>query len=245
MGTKVALRYAVDVCPAPDDRLLIETRGLRVIRVNDQPPSEPASSAFRQVEVTSVVPAMVVGRSGAFLDTANTSEMLDRVAALHPGQDISMLRTAQQGGYFKGLAASRWRTWVELWLAFDPKLGNPQNIQGPDRGGFTVTFEGLGEGRRAHFTARNSITGERARTFGDSVRASNPDIAAPVRDVRSALEVETEWPELRPWRVHTSEVVRFVSDTQKVLAEEHEYRFDWNPVDEGAADCKPMPSHDR
>jgi hypothetical protein len=169
--------------------------------------------------------------------------MIERTAAAYPeqAQDVSLLRSAAQAGdYFKRLAASRWRSWVELWLVYDPKHGNPQDLNGSNEAGsITVSYDGIDEQGHAHLSARSSIGGEQARRFGAELQSTNPGLAGSAVEVHTLIDVETDWPALRPWRVRTSESVEFSTAARNVVAESSEYRFDWGAAGPDA-ECTPL-----
>jgi hypothetical protein len=248
-GPRLELRYWLDVCPGKGGTLLVSHRGLKVAAVDDVPASDPglAQVAERAEAAAAALPTMVVDRSGAFVDATGFREMMDRLTASYPRQDFSSLKQLLASGdaavVFKPALASRWQTWIDLWLRFDPTRGRSQEIASDDApGGSTtlISYKGLTAEHRVRLAATRVFSEDEvrqlARLGGTDLAAGNGIASPPQAEVLS--EVETDWPDVRPWWAHTRKTMRGAAGGKEIrIVEDRQYRFDWHTPVLGQPSC--------
>jgi hypothetical protein len=252
-GQRLQLRYWLDVCPGQSATLLVNHRDLRVTAVNEVSTSDP--QVARQAESieasASALPTMVIDRrSGALVAATGLTEMMDRLSQTYPRQDFSSLRRSVTSGgaalIFKPELASRWQSWVDLWLRFDPSRGPSQEITGDDaRGGSTtlVSYKGGTTDKRVRFVATRLFSESELRQIGEFIAGktgvADLDLDGGQRSAEVLSEVETDWPDVRPRWAHTRKTMRATAEGKVVrLVEDREYRFDWGVAAHGEPRCQ-------
>jgi hypothetical protein len=247
-GQRVSLRYRIDVCPGKGGLLRVDHRDMRIARVNDVPMNQD-TAGVEQLEATlAAMPTILVNAKGDFVDATGYTKMLDRLASAYPKQDFSAVRrvlaTPNGAATFKQELANRWQVWIEAWLAFDPQRGSPQ--QGSDADGttpLTFRYDGRSSVDRVRLSARRSLPDDEAKALlsnmGKAMGVSDLDLGSAVSEVTFSLQVETDWPELRPWAATSRTAMRMrVKGEERQLTEQHEYRFNWAAATSEPSRCR-------
>jgi hypothetical protein len=207
-GRQIRSRYWLDACPAKDGAMLMTRRDLQLVAINNAPP--PAKLAAKIDGAAEGLPDFTVDRAGEYVVVG------DQV----PNWQLADL----------------WHGWVELWLHIDPKAGNPQEVSTKNIGDgarTTISYKGWVKDRVARFEARRDLTKDEVwqLTKDRMLRAGLQDyqVAKITRSAEETMDVETEWPALRPRFAHSKKTVLFSQGAdEREFIEEREYRFDWN-----------------
>jgi hypothetical protein len=118
-------------------------------------------------------------------------------------------------------------------------------------GGAFSTFiesKGSAEGHvklRAHRELSAADLGPVARSINPLLGDAGIDMSQVLQGGDSVMDVDTEWPELRPRYAHMRSTVRFAWEgREQTLVEDHEFRFDWKkasyPSDLSMTFCEPV-----
>ena len=211
-GRSVRSRYWMDVCPSSEGALRIVRRDLQLVAINGVAPSPEMTEKLKNADAD--MPDWIVDPSGAFVEDNPWSAW--RLADL-------------------------WQGWVELWLHVDPKRGSPQEVSSPNiaNGVATlVTYTGLTDDHRARFEGRRRLSKDEVwQMIKDSMLKrgiSDVQAAKMTRDAEETVEIETDWPAVRPWSVHSKRTVHFVNDE---YVEDRQQRFDWRAPKDGRPTC--------
>jgi hypothetical protein len=205
-GRQIRTRYRLDVCPNADGTLSLTRRELKIVTINGVAPSiEVAKKAEAAVDL----PPMTVDHRGAFI---------------------------KDEAWVAWRLADLWQNWVELWLHVDPKRGNPQDVSEQNIGDgarTVVTFTGLTDDHRARFEARRDLSKNEVWQMTKDVMLkrglTDVEVAKMTKAAHEEMDVETDWPELRPWYAHSRKTVQFSKEgAEHDLIEDRQYRFDWH-----------------
>jgi hypothetical protein len=205
-GRRIVSRYWMDVCPDVDGMLSLVRRDLELATINGVVPSDLVKKAQA---ADAGLPLMTVDHDGAFVkeDPSNAWRLADL-----------------------------WHGWVEVWLHVDPKRGNPQEISVQNVGDGTrilVSYRALTGDHHARFEARRELDKDEVwqMTKDEMLRAGISDVQVlkMTRGAEEKMEVETDWPEVRPWFAHSRRTVHFAEGfNERELVEDRQYRFDWH-----------------
>ncbi len=246
-GQKQQVQFVLDVCPATDGTLLVTQRDLHLTLVGGVPTASALSPAERQqVEIAaSELPTMIVDRAGSFVGVTGIDEMVARLARAVPGLDLSALRSgvgsAATRTALQGELATRWLDWVGLWQAYDPSQGASQAVTvdgGAASTATTIDLKGSSDGRvklRAHRSLTASDLGDLVQALGPLLGDAGVDMNQVLRGGDSVMDVDTEWPELRPRHAHMRTSIRFVlAGQEQTMIEDHTFLFDWKNATDDA-----------
>jgi hypothetical protein len=215
-GRKVVSRYWLDVCPTKDGNLQLSRRDLQLISVNGRPAPQKLTEIVDDGGAEGVSD-MTVDHAGRFVYTNPTIDW--RLGNL-------------------------WEGWVGIWLQIDPKGGNPQEVATQEIGNGArtlISYRGK-VGDHFAFEAHRDLNKDEVwqMTKEQMIRSGLQDyqVAKLTRSAQQTLNVETDWPELRPWFAHARRTIVFASaGDEKQFVEEREYRFDWNASKKEKAKC--------
>ena len=243
-GQHMQFAYHLDVCPGEGATLLVSHRGVTVTQVNGVPTAgkEPTAE-LRQIEAAaSTLPTMVVQRSGAFLHGAGYPEMIQHATSTFGGPEFAELRkflaSGQAPPILDATLAQLWQTWVGVWLRFDPAHGASQDVSelgaAPGASVISMSYGGLTPDHRVRLAAHRVPTrDELAKLAGVTTGVDAGDEAA-VLD----WNVETDWPDVRPWRARSRRVATMtVQGKERSVTDDHLYRFDWRPSEANRPRC--------
>jgi hypothetical protein len=242
--------YHLDVCPGPGGTELVSHRGVTVTQVDGVPTSKEKTPELRQIEAAaSSLPTMVVDRSGVFLRGTGYAEMIKRAATAFPGEEFAGLRDFMASGRAPAILdvtlAQLWQAWVGVWLRFDPAHGATQSASdldaGPGASPIAMSYVGAGPDHRVRLAAHRVPTHEELLRLAGATGAMDPAQAANVSQAAVLdWDVETEWPEIRPWHARSRRSATMtVQGKEQTVAEDHVYRFDWRPSEANKPQCPP------
>lgn len=248
-GQRERISFRLDVCPGNPDGYVVRHRDMRVTHFNGVPVDGTTVSPqeLRRMEFgLSALPAMMIDRTGAFMQVTGVDQMLEQLIKTYPEQNLERLRaptfkTILQGAV-AGEMAMRWNAWVGIWARYDGQRGGPQNLMVPPMAGpLTVTRS----------DARNAVPGAirlegrhlfsiaelhaAARTLNPAIADTGLDLQDMVHRGELLFDVETSWPEIRPRLAHSRSMTHATIEGQEVdIVEDHVYRFDWEHVSSDA-----------
>jgi hypothetical protein len=237
-GHRIRFDYLLDVCPGREGTMLITHRDLHVTELEGAPTTGPnPPNEVKTVEAAaSTLPTMVIDPSGNFERGSGYPEMLKRLSASFPGEDFTTLRQLIDDGKAASILdstlAQLWQGWVGAWLHFDPARGATQEILGGADGGLRdghpkLYFDGFTRDHNVKLHARLVPS----RVELDQLAANAGAAGGPGDGISGAelvWNVETEWPNLRPWRAHSERHALIHAQGKDTrMSEEHDYVFAW------------------
>jgi hypothetical protein len=162
---------------------------------------------------------MVIDRTGALAGVTGIDEMIARSARALPQHDFSLVRSGAVGAATQAAVRreveGRWLDWVGLWMRYDPSRGVTQEVTIDGAGGSFSTIvesKGSAEGHvklRAHRQISAADLGPVARSINPLLGDAGIDMSQALQGGDSVMDVDTEWPELRPRHAHMRSTVRF------------------------------------
>lgn len=237
-GHRVSFTYALDVCPGAGGKTLVTHRDLHVTELEGSPVtgSNPPSEVRTVEAAASTLPTMVIDAYGNFERGSGYPEMLKRLAASFPGEDFTSLRQLIDSGQAASILDTSlgqlWQGWVNAWLHFDPAHGPEQEL--------VINADGGGEGSRPKLGFDGFTPDHHARLHARLVpsRTEIEQLAASrgasggngdgVRGAELVWAVETDWPEIRPYKAHSQRrAIVHARGKDTPAMEDHEYTFEW------------------
>src|SRR5580658_9018846 len=242
---KIRFTYLLDVCPGSGGGTLVTHRDLHVTELEGQTTNGPEPNPIvKKVEAgVSMLPTMVIDRTGNFEHGTGYPELLKHLSASFPGEDFSYLRklivSGQAATILDASLAQLWEGWVGAWMHFDPSRGVSQELAVDSGGaaganGPSLYFDCFTTDRNVKLHAR--LTPSRAEL--EQLVANTHGDPDSVRGAEKVWSVEIEWPVMRPWRAHSHRSATVTVDGKDTsLSEEHEYVFAWPAQGAKAPKC--------
>jgi hypothetical protein len=248
-GDRVTFTYRLDVCPASEGMLRIAHRDFHVTQINGQTATDavPAQDLHRIQSLTSLRPVMFIDHAGTLVAVGKVVEMIDRIASAYPDVDFSAMRRLVVEGsavdYFKQMMETIWLRWVEGWMQVDPSRGSEQELSpSPDVTPSLIKYLGSTSEHRARFSSLRVLSPREASQFtGTIFRALLPDLDADAAmdHVTTLVEVETDWPGVRPWVARQHNKVHFsYAGTEQTMVMDVRTRFDWRAANAKDVKCR-------
>jgi hypothetical protein len=255
-GEHVAeLEYTLHACAKRGGGFTIAHRAFRIVSLDGIAASDQrvAAAVDQLAPVTAAIPLIVVDAQGRFADIQGLEEMMRGLEKAFPKKKLApirgLLKNPAQVQLLKQAAAFRWRAWAEAWLSYDPALGRSHPVEaaapvpGADRGAGELAFEGRTVRRAARLSASTKLEGNDAKRLVAAVLAAVDVPAADLDSMKVSasyrVNVETEWPEIRPHRAKTEKLVRVdVDGTTREALESHDWVFGWDGSKNAKAECK-------
>ncbi len=243
-GRRLHFAYHLDVCAGPGGTVLVSHRDVALTQMNGAPTAGQVSTPeLKQIEAaTSALPTMVIDRSGTFLRGTGYPEMIKRVTASFPGQDFAELRRFLSSGRAPAMLdltmQQLWQSWVGVWLRFDPARGPAQQATdadaGPNSSRTDMRYGGLTPESHVRLFAHRVPTHDELVKLAGATGSSAPGDETAVLD----WSVESDWPDVRPWKVRARRsATTKVKGKEQTAVEDHLYQFNWEPQAAGKAQC--------
>jgi hypothetical protein len=237
-GHRVRFSYLLDVCPGPAKTTLVTHRDLHVTEIEGTPTTGPnPPKEARAVEAAaSTLPTLVVDPLGNFERGSGYPEMLRRLAANFPGEDFTELRklidSGQAASILDATLGDLWQGWVSAWLHFDPAKGATQEVALDKDSGAGVSrprlgFDGFTPDHHVRLHARLVPSRAELEQMAAGAGATGGGENA-IRGAELVWSVETDWPEVRPYKAHSQRRALIHAKGKDTPAlEDHEYTFVW------------------
>lgn len=237
-----ASHYLLQLCPGAGGNYRVEFTNFGLLELDGIPAADPriAGAVASLAPVMAAIPAIVVDAKGAAVGIEGFDEAFNALAKSLPEAKVEEMRQLFASEKWRRILEEgcydRWRTWVENWLAYDPRLGPNLEIV-TNMGGAPQThqlsFVGW-SGTSARFSLETNFSREQLLSFFESLTDAASGKKFDEQTLQSAslvvkTQVESDWPTIRPHSARREKTFSMTADGQRrQRSEVQEFRFDWD-----------------